>query len=181
MPELFKYVNIANWESIRDAILLSIPEELLTATSSSLTYPPQVTNACRKNDNLMAEFRRLGLFDFWYATGVVVVKPNSALPIHTDTGHHIWSLNMPVLNCPGTSTVFYEGNAEPEYIPLNNGKIGYNKFLPENCTEIERFTLDRPAILRVDVPHNVVNPNDTLRIALAFRIADEFNFDLGNF
>lgn len=181
ISKLFTYVDIMNWEIIRDEILPIIPESLLTGSSSSVSYPPEVFEACRKNSVLMTEFRRLGLIDFWHSTGIVVVKPNGALPIHTDTGRHIWSLNIPMLNCSGSSTVFYEVNAEPVFTPPKNGTTAYNKFPSENCIEIDRFTLDRPALLRVNLPHNVVNLTVAPRIALAFRLSSEFNIASGNF
>jgi hypothetical protein len=40
-------------------------------------------------------------------------------------------------------------------------------------TEVDSFTLDKPAILRVNVPHGVLNPTDKLREVATFRFYED--------
>lgn len=171
----FQFIDIAGIEAIRGAILPHIPEELFTATSSSVSYPPQVMSVAFALPELRAEMERLGMLDYWFATAVITVKPNGMLPIHTDTGDYTYSLNIPMHNFEDGDTVFYSTSVEPVFMPRSNGSGSYQKFMPEHCTETERFTLNRPALMNTQVPHSVINSSSTSRIALGLRLAHSFD------
>jgi hypothetical protein len=80
-------------------------------------------------------------------------------------------LNIPLINCEQSKTFFYEfidSDKNTSYQHAwGGGCVDYS-----NVTEVDSLTLDKPAFLKVDVPHAVHNPTDQLRIVCSMRIDD---------
>ena len=88
------------------------------------------------------------------------------------------AINIPLINCENSKTLFYD-------IQLKDGKqeddiyVYYDDFYMcggldhSLITEVDSFTLDKPAILRVNVPHGVLNPTDKLREVATFRFYED--------
>jgi hypothetical protein len=77
------------------------------------------------------------------------------------------AINIPLLNCAGSATLFYKLlKKDPDiyYAATNCG--GHAK---SSVEEVFRFELDRPAVLRINVPHAVYNPHDEPRVVATFR------------
>ena len=81
------------------------------------------------------------------------------------------ALNIPLENCEGSLTLFYKTiNNNPDvYYPLYNcgGHAHYD------VVEVERFELNRPAVLRINVPHAVHNPHSEPRSVATFRFYED--------
>ena len=90
-----------------------------------------------------------------------------AMPVFTDFTPTN-AINIPLLNCSGSVTLFYKlknESAEDVYYKV----IDCGGHLKANTEEVYRFELNRPAVLRVNVPHAVWNPNPGPRVVATFR------------
>lgn len=67
--------------------------------------------------------------------------------IHKDEDNSPWALNIPILNCDTSYTVFYD----------------------ENKNEIGRTTLSSPHFFNIERFHQVVNYGDNHRLVISFR------------
>ena len=84
------------------------------------------------------------------------------------------AINIPLLNCDGSTTLFYklkDQTAKDVYYRANDG-AGHSK---NNVEEIYRFELNKPAVIRVNVPHAVWNPNPEPRIVVTFRFVESID------
>jgi len=86
------------------------------------------------------------------------------------------AFNIPLENCENSFTTFYE--IIDESLP----HVYYPNFYlcggvdPKNVKEVERFTLVQPAVIRVNVPHAVLNPTDNIRQVVTFRFYNDIEF-----
>lgn len=107
----------------------------------------------------------VGSFAFFFCSNKVsaihVDQPDvpSKWGVNTQT-----RINIPVINCEGSTTRYYisQGDQILNDIPsaqrgsATDTVIKAGHFKEETCTEVDRFILDVPTLIRVDVPHNVV-------------------------
>jgi hypothetical protein len=71
----------------------------------------------------------------------------SGSDIHKDEDNSPWALNIPILNCNTSYTVFYD----------------------EDKKEVGRTTLDMPHIFKVEDYHQVLNYSNNHRLVVSFR------------
>jgi hypothetical protein len=86
------------------------------------------------------------------------------------------AINIPLENCENSETLFYKINDEtPKYCYYPNfyfcGGVD-----PNSVTEVARLVLDKPAVLRVNVPHGVYNPTTEMRNVATFRFYNSTEF-----
>lgn len=77
------------------------------------------------------------------------------------------AINIPLEYCEGSSTLFYEriNNLPEVYYPKYDcGGLDHN-----SVKEVFRFELNKPAVLKINVPHGVHNPHKEDRVVATFR------------
>jgi hypothetical protein len=89
--------------------------------------------------------------------GIYRTTLNSQAPIHIDHTPYKSRLNIPIMNCQYSSTVFYQADVE-EVKQQKNDNLKYIQCV--NAIEIDRVTVDQPTILRIDHPHQVIMDED---------------------
>lgn len=97
--------------------------------------------------------------------------------IHRDgdrevNGYESWALNIPVLNCADTYTVFYEelpGATPDEGFLPGEATVGYTSWQPHQVKEIERMYFTQPVLFNVSSIHGVYNPTNSPRLSLSLR------------
>jgi len=98
----------------------------------------------------------------------------------------VWSLNIPIINCEQGEMIWYGGEFElttiedaPDYdggyVPTNpTDQKKQNSIKIEWHTDkhvIQRLVIDQPTIVKVDIPHQVVNASNQVRKLLAVRVS----------
>lgn len=61
-------------------------------------------------------------------------------------------INIPIFNCEKSRTIWWKPHKEKE----PQQKM-FRTYLPEECDKIAEVTLDKATLLRVDIPHQVIN------------------------
>ena len=171
---LYKSVPVENLEIIQDELLSVVPAR--QRFSTDLFYLPKEWYLEKPRTRDMLE--QLGLLDQVVSIAAVVVDPgHNQLPIHVDSGHSTWSLNIPIRHCLGTFTTWYQAHGDPTFMPREGKDLGYDNFDPEHCEEIGRLEMTHPHIVNVKVPHTVINPTNKVRILCAIRLAPTFDME----
>jgi len=95
-----------------------------------------------------------------------VARFDYAMPVFTDFDTSN-AINIPLENCDGSTTLFYRlKNDNPDVYYAVTDCGGHSK---HDVEEVYRFELNRPAIIRINVPHAVWNPNPNPRIVATIR------------
>ena len=130
--------------------------------------------------------RRMQIDDLWFFLAFIVVSDNKEFPIHIDDYDQTWTtigLNIPVLNCQDSKTVWYDSipdtnPAMPDYISsLSHHGSMATKCVSSNVKEIGSCDANIPHWVNVSVPHAPVCNHSKLRINSSLRfkfVTDDF-------
>ena len=61
-------------------------------------------------------------------------------------------INIPVFNCEKSRTIWWKPHKDKE-----PGRMKFRTYITEECDKIAEVTLNKATLLRVDIPHQVVN------------------------
>lgn len=145
--------------------------------------------------NYINLLKKLDLYDILVGTvfsGSVGI-PKEICPVHVDCGDWRqlpYSLNIPVIGCEGSYTVFYEVDESSDsenglpahwdnnYIKMNNieGVVGYSD---SSAKEIGRMSANQPAFVNISMPHRPLTNHNDLRIVMLSRFTPDI-FDYVN-
>jgi hypothetical protein len=97
-----------------------------------------------------------------------------AIP-HIDYQEAVARVNIPLLNCEGSSTIFYD-NVQTKTLLLPTG-APYHAVTNTDYREVDRVEINSPTILRISAPHSVIMnqvrvPRLTLTLMLSPDIGD---------
>lgn len=98
--------------------------------------------------------------------------PKGSLAIHVD-GNKEWpkvlALNIPIIGCSNTGMCWWD-KVQPT-IMTNTNEYGSNiqLFDSDNKQVIDQLELVEPYLVRINVPHSVINPTDVSRIIFTAR------------
>jgi len=99
--------------------------------------------------------------------------------IHSDVVNYPYRINIPILNCKDSSTVFYRGGLVETTYNVN-GRPRHTVINEEDCVEVDRVKLDAATILDVSELHKVILTPKTKvpRISLTLSFAEELGLEL---
>lgn len=195
-----KYLDIPNWKNLQADLIKfryehSCPDELWWCHFEDEVEEkmPVLFNTFK---NMRLELRQLIFFDNLHnSTEIKDYTDPKCLFIHTDSPDSEdsvgkaqpdtieystnftpkWAINIPLENYEGSQTIWYE------LIDKNVENVLYTAYDcgghdPNNCKEVFRFELNAPALLAIDKPHAVYNPNTATRSVATFRFYNDISF-----
>ena len=168
---LYKRIQFDNTEFIAEQILSRIPKYILDLDSTFELFDP---DDFLDITDLRTGLERLGWIDNISFIGIVIVPPGAS-PIHIDTGYNV-GFNFPVLNCKRTHTIFYKLNDDVDIdskLSKLKNHVVLNEFEQHEVKEITRFELDGPVLMNVSIPHQIINPNNGVRVSASLRFKNE--------
>jgi hypothetical protein len=197
-----KYIDIPNWESLRTQIIdfknkftppppetvwwchfeeevkKEIPDLVDTFNRMNLTMKQMIIFTNLQNDLSVTDNNNpLSIFVHTDREDDAD-SPYDKIPVLTDFVPTI-ALNIPLENCEDSMTLFYklkdEQRSDVYYPTYNCG--GHDH---QNIVEVERFNLTKPAVLRINVPHGVHNPNSQPRTVATFRFQENLEYFFKN-
>jgi hypothetical protein len=117
-------------------------------------------------------FKKHGLF--FEDANIFLMWDNKDCVPHKDYTDSIARVNIPLLNCEGTFTTFYE-NLKSKRLLLPTG-VPFYVTVNKDYVEVDRMPFDSPAIVRISEGHSVImNESNFPRITLSL----SFNPDPG--
>jgi hypothetical protein len=143
-----------------------------TSTFADFDHVPTIVQTCPV---LIEELKNLDLHEKTLegmAVSFISVVADREFPAHVDVKADI-GLNIPLLNCDGTYTVWYDGQVMsgpgPDYTlgseEAKNAKPGD----PNSLIEIDRCHANRPLWINVNVLHRPVTTHNKFRVAASLR------------
>ena len=123
----------------------------------------------------------LGLLDRWSDVSVITANNLHSFrwPIHVDdsTYSRCVALNIPILNCKGSYTAWYESDnpvkssADPKSL---TNQQSYSLYYEEDKSrEVERMDADQCAFINVARPHRPIVEHDLPRVLISTRFSPE--------
>lgn len=108
---------------------------------------------------------------------ILVTRPKSAQEgIHIDHTSTNVRINLPLSNCEHSVTNFYSTTSLPTKMFLPNG-VAFENLNYSSCKLEDSFCLNRPAALRVTVPHQVVvNPDIGYRMSATIEFEENIDY-----
>ena len=184
---LYKNVNINNLDAIRSECLAVFNKHYANSFGGrGFTFTRINQDILRAEaPSYTRALKDLGLYERWTNSVFVGTEGTARYedsPIHvdhTDWNVRCFSLNMPIINCKDSYTVFYEAKDPGPSGPLPSWivdaasyKVG-GSFREEDCREIGRHNVEHPAWINVTVPHRAVNDNADMRLIISTRFYPE--------
>ena len=163
--KLHQRIDIDNLDTIIPKIKTYLERKNLIKTSYVGYILLNKTDIILYCPELFQSFLKLGLSISTVA--IYRTTNNTQSEVHIDNTPYQCRINIPIMNCENTSTVFYTAtNDEMEEQDYNN--LTFVKC--KDPVEIDRVTIDRPTILRVNAPHRVImDETRSPRICLTVR------------
>lgn len=146
---------------------------LVPYTSTYFETNFRITKKC---PTLHRELARLNLLKNFTSVAFISVVQDADFPAHVDGPDDI-GLNIPLINCQGTYTVWYDGKitddwAEDYLIGVANARNA-SKADPTSLVEICRIESNAPYWINVNIIHKPVTTHNNFRVAASLRFIPE--------
>jgi hypothetical protein len=127
--------------------------------------------------------KHIKLYDRWrssWISGTIGDLRIKDSPLHVDSldwESRCYALNIPILNCDESHTVWYDAKdcAEEHYSGEVEGIKTVEIYKPETSIEIGRLVASNPAWVNVSIPHRAENNNSELRLLCTTRFYPELH------
>jgi hypothetical protein len=162
----YEPVEMSNLDIIRKKVLDNWPSKY--DFKPALIYFPEKFGPFEKIDELWNEVSKLSLYDKVIRVGCHNSLGNG--PIHIDLEQYEYSLNIPIANTENSIVNFFESDKEPTLMKAELGKNPFPSWKREDCKLIDKFVLDKPHIMKTNVPHQVCNMGINMRKVLLIRL-----------
>jgi len=173
--ELYHSITLSNWQLIRDRYQNQLPdvtgERLISLDAIELAW---IT------DQIIEEVNSFIGKTFTVKNAIIFGQgPKNVQGSHVDgfqrgrQGASNWALNIPVLNCDQGEMIWFKGDyiLEPA---INESNIGYQHINWSNGPHfLASKIIDTPTIVKVDIPHQVINHTNERRLMLSVRFTPD--------
>jgi hypothetical protein len=155
--------------------LITKKENIVPYTSTFVEIGDKelMRNTCT---TLMDELRRLNLYDNFFVISFISVESTREFPPHVDSGVDI-ALNIPLINCEGTYTVWYDGKLKDQGLPsyaIGSAIAEISRVAdPRTVTEIGRCDSSIPHWINVNMFHRPETHHNQFRVAASVRFDPE--------
>jgi hypothetical protein len=174
-------ILVDNLESLREKVLANLPERVFNFTA--VTYDHALAYNIARLPEVVSALEQFGGIKQIESIAFNVTPPNRTGKIHTDTGGYAYTFNIPLLNFRNTFLRLHRKTKEPiskTYKDPQGNDINYHLYNKTNCVLDQTIETLEPHIFNTTVPHQVVNPNDTIRINMLIRLKLDTDFSKFN-
>ena len=168
-----KFLNIQ--KELLKLFLITKKENLVPYTSTFVEINDKelMQTTCT---TLMQEFQRLGIYNNFFVISFISVENNREFPPHVDVGVDI-ALNIPLINCEDTYTVWYDGKLKDQGLPtyaIGSPIAEISRVAdPRTVTEVGRCDSSIPHWINVNMLHRPETHHDQFRVAASVRFDPE--------
>ena len=184
--KLYQKIDIDEFELIRDELLKFVEPQISQQLRYwDINYIEFLKNTPRFIRYISKMLYRPPVLFRFYNT-----PPFSKLAPHVDNladSANKIGFNIPLLNTENTLMKYYETTADNMEIAPSAGFASMPAQLiidTRKLVLLDSFVLDKPAIVRTDIIHEVVNDNDSYRLVLGMKLIGDnfeevFKFNIG--
>jgi hypothetical protein len=178
----YKPIQIGNLEEIQKELVPIIYNKIPNSNSSFPKFIKIQRNEIEPVAPIYTDFiRSLGILDKWNGSCIISTNNNVPFPIHIDTIHwfdNSYGLNIPIINCENTYTVWYDAEMESKpnsLVPTD--RISQSRIAKTGtvATEIARWHMKDPAWINVSIPHRPVSNHGKFRAVISARFTPELH------
>lgn len=180
----YKPIEVDNLEAIQEELLPLLYREFPDFDTGRPTFIPVFRDKIEPCCPLYVKFiESTGLIDLWEYSAFISAIAAKPFPIHVDSldwKERCYGLNIPVINCKDTFTVFYDADAEIET---------ESRFSPDDLikparllktpgvwpAEIDRFPSTQPAWINLRIPHAPRSRHNNPRAIISARFTPEIH------
>lgn len=162
--KLYQTIDLDNCDLIIHKVKHYLENKGYIDTTNAGYIPLDVPELVRYCPMLLTSLFKIGLT----INGAAIYRTtnNTQSPVHIDYATYECRVNIPIMNCEYSSTVYYNADIENTLSQLDNTK--YIKCI--NAVEIDRVTITSPTIIRINAPHRVeMDESKSPRICLTIR------------
>lgn len=180
----YKLIEIEN--------LAEIQEELKSALyvlhpNFDTALPTYFYHVKENMQSLVPKYMRymdsIGVLDRWRGTAIISTNGDYGMkfPIHIDSENWVeicYGLNIPVINCEGTYTVWYDAEIADQYVDsIGVPKAAMTKYIDHTkpITEVARLEITQAAWVNVSIPHAPRSTHNKPRAVFSARFAPELH------
>jgi hypothetical protein len=170
----YKLVSVDNLSKIQEDALKVFPNYV--KNKNSLFYIRDSVNILLSFKSIKTLVNNFGICDY-LTEGIAfnITQPKVTIPIHCDSGTYTYSLNIPLTSCKNTYVSFYDTLAEKVFTSVENSRVTYYRCPENESTLIKSVEINSPYILNTQIPHNVRNDSNEVRITMLIRINNKGN------
>lgn len=177
---MYKPISVDNLEAIQQELVPVLYKEIPNFDSAGSQFVYVLREKIEPHAPLYTKFiESLGVLDRWHYSAFVTTNTDS-LFVHVDSltwRTRCYGLNLPLVNCEGTYTVFYDAEINDQPFcdssdPINSAK----KIKPgTSAREIARVEATTPMWVNTCIPHAPVTTHSRPRAIISARFRPELH------
>lgn len=168
----FKHIDLPGWEEVSSSVLKWTLENTDFCTNKK--YRGWTSIRTQKLLEEVPEINELFEVAGFKITNISFFLRNNCLtsPPHSHVGDDLARINIPILNCKGTFTKFYESTEIEELVYNAQGSPLTQLPSFNNVKEIASCEINVPTVLSVKTLHSVIIPPGTVfpRIMISVKV-----------
>jgi hypothetical protein len=169
----FKYIDVPGWEVLSDKMRQYLLDRGYTNHQPS--YDLFDRDVFYHIPELRSVFKNINLTVV--NAGLFYLPPNSRSTIHKDdVPSGFCRINLPILNCEGSVTRFYQAPDSAVKKIQQDNRHPYYYVEPTDCNLISSVEIIRPTVLDVSEIHEVINFNNVPRIAATIKFQEDIRY-----
>lgn len=153
-----------------------------TAVTHTLYVPLTKEEVSLVSPTYVEMIKNTGFFDRWdislfVATSKLALENPSVHIDHYDPEQRCYGLNIPLVNCEGTYTIWYDAtiNREPVTTEVEDLMAARLAEHDKPYTEIDRLEASTPAWVNVCIPHAPYSDHNETRVLISARFTPEIH------
>jgi hypothetical protein len=175
---LYKEINVKNLGDIQKELVPVLFKEFPNFETAKSQFVYVLREKIEPYAPLYTELiRSLGILNRWYYSAFITTNA-TCLPVHVDSTNWMtrcYGLNLPLVNCKGTYTVFYDAEIDDNlFRDASDPKVSARMMKPDSVPiEIGRVEATTTMWVNTAVPHAPVSTHSKPRAIISARFRPE--------
>ena len=163
---LYKFIDIPQLEEIQEYFLKEVPKWDSNDHRNFDMSSSYVSNCTP----LIKYLKMVDLWRYFKYMGILQIYPNGHA-IHIDHGEENtpYAINIPIYNYTDTYVAFYEIVSGQATTIIKNEATHWSDYSTAEMKEIDRICYHKAAIFNTQVPHQICNSTEDVRISVSIR------------
>ena len=175
----YKLIDVPNLKDIQEETYNVLLQEIPDFEISRPQFKYVLREKIEPFAPLYTDFiKSLGILDLWHYSAFVTTNKNIKFPVHVDSLNwktRCYGLNIPVINCDGTETVFYDAEIDDDEYTERQNPINSARLAKKVIAEIDRVSADQPLWINTRIPHCPESSHDKPRAIISARFRPEIH------
>ena len=177
---LYKPIEVENLKEIQREIIPIIYKKIPDFFKAEPQFIHIMRDEIEPFAPLYTEFiKKFGVIEQWYWCAIITTNLGLDFNIHVDSTEwekRCYGLNLPIINCEGTYTVWYDAEIESTFFDdADFRSVARIKKPNTDATEIGRWDMSNPAWINTSIPHRPESTHKKPRAIISARFDPELH------